>query len=193
MSRNQTIYVKQETIDFINNNRKYWTYEQLIALGRNPLLLPRENDVEWRFDWMSGLRKAGLIRKIDRKALSVYYLYVAVFMVDKSFNRYFPVWCKGQYLEASEINKAYNELESEGEYAEEAYQNVIKLIDAYLPEKQAEVIKTKYGFKDGKFYRSYAKLSKNMPKGMQYSESYLRKIELAAMRNLKRILPQPKV
>ena len=191
MDYNQTIRVEQTTIDFINNNREGWMFDQLIALGRNPLLLPRESDVEWRFDWMSGLRNAGLIRTIDRKALSVYYLYVAVFMVDKYFYWCFPVDCKGQFLRASEINKVYDELESEG--AEDVYQNVLKLIDRYLPEKLAEVIKTKYGFRNGKFYRSYTKLSKNMPKGMQYSESYLKKLEYDAIRRLKSILPPPKV
>ena len=187
----QVIYLDQKTIDFVNNNRQGWSEEDLIAFCRNPLLLPRVSDTEWRFDYMRGLREAGLIRKIDRKALSVYYLYVAVFMVDHRFAWQFPVRCSGQYLNTPQINISYDELEPE--IPEEVYNNVLKLINTCLPEKEAEVIKIKYGFKDGKFYRSYKRISKKMPEGMHYSELYLRQLELKAKNELKNVLPPPKV
>ncbi|MBR5647420.1 hypothetical protein IKW73_00545 [Candidatus Saccharibacteria bacterium] len=186
------IPVKIETIDFVRNNRKGWTREQLIALGRNPLVLPLESDTKWRFDYMAGLRKAGYIKKVNRKVLAVYYLYVAVFMVDTHLGWQFPgVSYQGMFLNSAQINKAYDELENEG--ADEAYQNMIEIIDAYLPENQAEVIKTRYGFKDGKFYRSYKRLSKNMPECYQFGETNLKRLEKLGLNKLKKVLPEPKV
>ena len=180
------LHIRPSALKFIKNNRP-WPSKAFIVLARDPLLLVHNSDKSWRQDLVKALEKKGYIRTdIDRKALSVWYLYVSTFMVDRDHG--WMTYHEYQSLMLDEINSSYESLESE--VPEEVWNNVLTIIDSCLPKEQAALIRTRYGFNDGEFYADYRILREKMPEEFRYTEGWLKDIEERAILKLKKIPPK---
>ena len=176
--------VDYSTRSYLCRNRRWWTYDQAVMIARNPLIFNYKNDKNWRPGLTRALKKSGVIKKcVDGKALSVYYLYVSVFLAHRT-------WLGGTcpILDTELEKELYEQLTTKG-ISEKDFDLVFSAI-ARLPEKNAHIILYRYGFlTNGKIYRSYDGLKKKLPKEYNYTSAHLKNLEEEGLKRLKETLP----
>ncbi|MCR5832540.1 MAG: hypothetical protein K6G36_01170 [Candidatus Saccharibacteria bacterium] len=174
--------IDREAKSFIENNRNWWSFADAVEMARNPLIRVQKSDKLWRPQLTKALKEAGIIKKdVDKKDLSVFYLYVAAYMARRTWmTNHDELWSK--------LEDECYQITCEG-LPEGTFEKVVKAVRSGLKNKQAIVILTRYGFITERIYKSYNGLKRQLPAGYQYSSEYLKVLEQEALKELQDILP----